>query len=100
MGRQRRACSYRSSSIRRSAGDASADRALYNEVETSTTTGLAAGHHTTNVESERRFNARVGIADGDPASMAKAMGQALDDAAAQVAAVSLSVQRHRASFPR
>ena len=66
----------------------------------STTTGLAAGHHTTNVESERRFNARVGIADGDPASMAKAMGQALDDAVAQVAAVSLSVQRHRAGFPR
>jgi len=32
--------------------------------------------------------------------MAKAMGQALDDAVAQVAAVSLSVQRHRASFPR
>ena len=46
------------------------------------------------------FNARVGIADGDPASMAKAMGQALDDAGAQVAAVSLSVQRHRAGFPR
>jgi len=32
---------------------------------------------------------------------AKAMGQALDDAVAQVAgAVSLSVQPHRASFPR
>jgi len=46
------------------------------------------------------FNARVGIADGDPASMAKAMDQALDDAVAQVAAVSLSVQRHRAGFPR
>ena len=46
------------------------------------------------------FKARVGIADGDPASMAKAMDQALDDAVAQVAAVSLSMQRHRASFPR
>jgi len=34
---------------------------------------------------ERTFNARVGIGDGDPASMAKAMGQALDDAVAQVA---------------
>ena len=62
--------------------------------------GLAAGHHTTNVESERRLNARVGVADGDPASMAKATGQALDDAVAQVAAVILSVQRQRASFPR
>ena len=50
---------------------------------------------------ERTFNARVGIGDGDPASMAKAMGQALDDAVAQVAdAVRLSVQAHRASFPR
>ena len=47
---------------------------------------------------ERTFNARVGIGDGDPASMAKAMGQALDDAVAQVAdAVRLSVQAHRAS---
>jgi len=34
MHRQRRAYSYRSSSIRRSATDAGADRALYNEVET------------------------------------------------------------------
>jgi len=32
--------------------------------------------------------------------MAKATGQALDDAVAQVAAVILSVQRHRTSFPR
>ena len=47
------------------------------------------------------MSGRVGIADGDPASMAKAMGQALDDAVAQVAgAMSLSVQPHRASFPR
>jgi len=50
---------------------------------------------------ERRFDARVAIADGDPASMAKAIGQALDDAVAQVAdAVRLSVQARRASFPR
>lgn len=49
----------------------------------------------------RTFDARVGIENGDPASMAKAMGQALDDAVAQVAdAVSLSVQAHRASSPR
>ena len=49
----------------------------------------------------RTFDARVGIENGDPTSMAKAMGQALDDAVAQVAdAVRLSVQAHRASFPR
>ena len=33
----------------------------------------------------RTFDARVGIEDGDPAAMAKAMGQALDEAVAQVA---------------
>ena len=42
---------------------------------------------------ERTFGARVDIGDGEPASMAKAMGQALDDAVAQVAdAVRLSLQ--------
>jgi ABC-type uncharacterized transport system auxiliary subunit len=46
----------------------------------------------------RTFDAQVGIDGADPASMAKAMGQALDDAVAQVAdAVRLSVQAHRAS---
>ena len=41
----------------------------------------------------RTFDARVTIENGDPASMAKAMGQALDDAVAQVAeAVRLSVR--------
>jgi ABC-type uncharacterized transport system auxiliary subunit len=50
---------------------------------------------------ERRFDGRVGIADGDPASMAKAMGQALDDAVAQAAdALRLSVQPHRAPSAR
>ena len=45
----------------------------------------------------RTFDTRVGIEDGDPASMAKAMGEALDDAVAQVAdAVRLSGQAHRA----
>jgi len=34
---------------------------------------------------ERTFSARVGIADGDPASLARAMGRALDDVVAQVA---------------
>jgi ABC-type uncharacterized transport system auxiliary subunit len=34
---------------------------------------------------DRTFEARVPIADGDPVSMAKAMGVALDDAVAQVA---------------
>ena len=49
---------------------------------------------------EQRFDARVGIADGDPASMAKAMGQALDDAVAQVAdAVKLSLQGHQGRRP-
>jgi ABC-type uncharacterized transport system auxiliary subunit len=48
---------------------------------------------------ERTFDAQVGIGDGEPASMAKAMGQALDDAVAQVAdAVRLTVEAHRASF--
>jgi len=48
----------------------------------------------------RTFNAQVGIENGEPASMAKAMGQALDDAVAQVVdAVRLGVQAHRASFP-
>jgi len=46
----------------------------------------------------RTFDARVGIEDGDPASMAKAMGEALDDAVAQVAdATRLGVQAHGAS---
>ena len=49
----------------------------------------------------RTLNARAGIENDDPASMAKAMGQALDDAVAQVAdAVRLSLQAHRASFPQ
>src|SRR5437867_8025461 len=48
----------------------------------------------------RTLDARVGIENGDPASMAKAMGQALDDAVAQVAdAVMLSVQRVTSSAP-
>jgi uncharacterized lipoprotein YmbA len=42
---------------------------------------------------ERTFEARVRIGNREPASMAKAMGEALDDAVAQVAdAVRLSVQ--------
>ncbi len=49
---------------------------------------------------ERTFNARVGIDDGDPASMAEAMGQALDDAVAQVAdAVRVSVRARGVHFP-
>ena len=49
----------------------------------------------------RTLNARAGIENDDPASMAKAMGQALDDAVARVAeAVRLSLQAHRASFPQ
>ena len=49
----------------------------------------------------RTLDARAGIENDDPASMATAMGQALDDAVAQVAdAVRLSLQAHRASFPR
>jgi len=49
----------------------------------------------------RTLDARAGIENDDPASMAKAMGQALDDAVAQVAdAVRLSLQAHRASFPQ
>ena len=49
----------------------------------------------------RTLDARAGIENDDPASMAKAMGQALDDAVAQVAdAVRLSVQAHRPSSPR
>jgi ABC-type uncharacterized transport system auxiliary subunit len=42
---------------------------------------------------ERTFDVRVGVRDGQPASVAMAMGQALDDAVAQVAdAVRLSLQ--------
>jgi ABC-type uncharacterized transport system auxiliary subunit len=49
----------------------------------------------------RTVDARVGIESDEPASMARAMGQALDDAVAQVAeAVRLSVQAHGASSPR
>src|SRR5439155_576740 len=45
----------------------------------------------------RTLDARAGIENDDPASMATAMGQALDDAVAQVAdAVRLSLQAHRA----
>ena len=41
----------------------------------------------------RTFGARVGIADDEPASMARAMGLALDDVVAQVAdAVVISVR--------
>jgi ABC-type uncharacterized transport system auxiliary subunit len=48
----------------------------------------------------RTLDARVGIENGDPASTAKAMGRALDDAVAQVAdAVRLSLQAHRATSP-
>ena len=48
----------------------------------------------------RTLDARAGIENDDPASMATAMGQALDDAVAQVAdAVRLGLQAHRASFP-
>jgi ABC-type uncharacterized transport system auxiliary subunit len=48
----------------------------------------------------RTFNVRIGIENDEPASMAKAMGQALDDAVAQVAdAVKLRVAEHRASYP-
>jgi ABC-type uncharacterized transport system auxiliary subunit len=47
---------------------------------------------------ERTFDVRIGIGDGQPASMAMAMGQALDDAVAQVAdAVRLSLPAHDAS---
>ena len=49
----------------------------------------------------RTLDGRVGIENSDPESVAKAMGQALDDAVAQVAdAVRLSVQAHRASPAR
>ena len=49
----------------------------------------------------RTLDARARIENDDPASMATAMGQALDDAVAQVAdAVRLSLQAHRASFPQ
>jgi len=49
----------------------------------------------------RTLDARAGIENDAPASMATAMGQALDDAVAQVAdAVRLSLQAHRASFPQ
>jgi ABC-type uncharacterized transport system auxiliary subunit len=47
---------------------------------------------------ERTFDARVRIGDGESASMAKAMGQALDDAVAQVTdAVRLNLQAPEAS---
>ncbi len=47
---------------------------------------------------ERTFDARVGIGNGEPASMVKAMGEGLDDAVAQVAdAVRLNLQTHEAS---
>jgi len=50
---------------------------------------------------ERTFEARAGIEDREPASMAKAMGEALDAAVAQVAdAVRLSVQAHESSPAR
>ena len=49
----------------------------------------------------RTLDVRVGIENSDPASVAKAMGQALDDAVAQVAdAVSVSVHAHRGTFPQ
>jgi ABC-type uncharacterized transport system auxiliary subunit len=49
----------------------------------------------------RTFNARVGVENGEPASTAKAMGRALDDAVAQVAeAVRLIVKDLRASYSR
>jgi len=49
----------------------------------------------------RTFDARVGIENDEPASMAKAMGEALDDAVAQVAeAVRSSLQPHRPSSAR
>jgi len=49
---------------------------------------------------ERRFDARVAIADADPASMAKAMGQALDDVVAQVAEAVRSSLQDRLNFRR
>ena len=50
---------------------------------------------------DRTFDARVAIGDGEPASMAKAMGEALDDAVGQVAdAVRVSVRPHGASGAR
>ena len=50
---------------------------------------------------DRTFDARVAIGDEEPASMAKAMGEALDDAVGQVAdAVGVSVRPHGASGPR
>jgi len=49
----------------------------------------------------RTLDARAGIENDAPASMAKAMGQALDDAVAQVAdAVRLGLQDHPASVAR
>jgi len=43
---------------------------------------------------DRTFDARVGIQDGDAASMAKSMGEALDDVVGQIAdAVRASVRR-------
>ena len=49
----------------------------------------------------RTLDARAGIENEDPASMAKAMGQALDDAVAQVAdAVRLSLQARPGGLPQ
>jgi ABC-type uncharacterized transport system auxiliary subunit len=49
---------------------------------------------------ERTFSAQAAIGGDDPTSMAKAMGQALDDAVAQVAdAVKLSLQGHQGRRP-
>jgi len=50
---------------------------------------------------ERTFSARANIGDDDPTSMARAMGQALDEAVAQVAdAVKLDLDGHRARLAR
>jgi ABC-type uncharacterized transport system auxiliary subunit len=49
----------------------------------------------------RTFDARAGVEDDDPASLAKAMGRALDDAVAEVAeAVGQSLHAQRASVRR
>jgi ABC-type uncharacterized transport system auxiliary subunit len=50
---------------------------------------------------ERTFDARVGIGDGEAASVASAMGKALDNAVAQVAdAVRMNLKAHDASPAR
>ena len=46
---------------------------------------VVAFHEVPATQRDRTFSARVGIADGDPASLARAMGRALDDVVAQVA---------------